>query len=538
MLITYSFIHALSIRSLPWESGYSSLLFKFSCLLVPFTGARRGLSAILRCDVLIRDEFEAAGRSGALCMVVRNYKWRPHKGDRISGCSVAYCDGIKELGKKSTGLTLCSLRDKIAEKTNPGKAESAVSITSTELSDQLTIQIKSPYIADQPTTFLGKVFIFLFQSWSSRIRPVEQLVLEHNSVGIYGAHSLTEGYSLCIVPQNVKVYPNWKSPTNSKQTSHIKLNADYSIPRILFAMSQTLVGAVTVYQSRGSQLNTFGYAAFGLTVVPYIVMSIINSFACLVSREYHNLFLVHSDVLDEMLARGGIAEGVIGTVTPPPVEFSTGDMERAMTLVEPHSGIEVGFEGATEDSNEATICTAIFDQETSEKSNRPVGPTFDPWDKKVLGKKALQIEKGFVPWKDYAFQKPHCPSPTDIGQSALIVPSHEPLSLTKQLSVQYILNTIVVFLFVAAVVTPYITIAVLTHFKAGVSNGSQRSYTMTWLVWGMLNSFFIADVEKYSYRKNQYWIILLAFVTYGSNAVGGLVTVAQEMIDFGYCTYI
>lgn len=70
--------------------------------------------------------------------------------------------------------------------------------------------------------------------------------------------------------------------------------SNYNLVKTLVAFVQTLYAASTLYRARGNQIDTFGYAAFGLTVTPYIMMSIMNLCASLLCPEYTSMLLVES----------------------------------------------------------------------------------------------------------------------------------------------------------------------------------------------------------------------------------------------------
>ena len=79
------------------------------------------------------------------------------------------------------------------------------------------------------------------------------------------------------------------------------LSCSYSFSRALVAVVQTIFASVTLYRTKGDQLQHYGYAAFGLTVVPYLVMSIVNLISTIVTPDYPTVYLVRSDIMDEAL---------------------------------------------------------------------------------------------------------------------------------------------------------------------------------------------------------------------------------------------
>jgi hypothetical protein len=54
------------------------------------------------------------------------------------------------------------------------------------------------------------------------------------------------------------------------------LSSSYSLSKALVAIFQTLWASFTLRRSRGNKTDVYGYAAFGLTVAPYLVMSMVN----------------------------------------------------------------------------------------------------------------------------------------------------------------------------------------------------------------------------------------------------------------------
>ena len=60
----------------------------------------------------------------------------------------------------------------------------------------------------------------------------------------------------------------------------------------MVSIVQVLLASATLYETRGDQFNQYGYAAFGLTVIPYIVMSIVNLLGNLLTPDFPTLYLV------------------------------------------------------------------------------------------------------------------------------------------------------------------------------------------------------------------------------------------------------
>lgn len=69
-----------------------------------------------------------------------------------------------------------------------------------------------------------------------------------------------------------------------------------SIIQLLFACS-------TLYKTKGDQIELFGYAAFGLTVIMYAWMSLLNLVGTLICPQYPSCFLVESQTFRDLRAR-------------------------------------------------------------------------------------------------------------------------------------------------------------------------------------------------------------------------------------------
>ena len=64
------------------------------------------------------------------------------------------------------------------------------------------------------------------------------------------------------------------------------------------------------------QIDRYGYGAFGLSVVPYVFMSVVNIVASLLSPEFPTMYLVHTPDMDNARSKGGSFEGLVGSLVP------------------------------------------------------------------------------------------------------------------------------------------------------------------------------------------------------------------------------
>ncbi|KAK0724051.1 hypothetical protein B0H67DRAFT_99024 [Lasiosphaeris hirsuta] len=87
-------------------------------------------------------------------------------------------------------------------------------------------------------------------------------------------------------------------PYKSNHLNDVSIGSTYNIPKALFGVFQSIAAGITLYRARGDQLDRFGYAAFGLSVAPYITMSAANLLGSVVCPEYPSMYLVHTTDMD------------------------------------------------------------------------------------------------------------------------------------------------------------------------------------------------------------------------------------------------
>ena len=124
---------------------------------------------------------------------------------------------------------------------------------------------------------------------------------------------LERGYHLAVVPRSCTVIPESSS-------DKIIISTSYNPLSIIAAIFQALYASLTLYETRGDQLTRYGYAAFGLTVAPYLVMSIVNLFGCLATPTYDTMYLVRSKALGELEYKSNrkpYFDGNVGKISEP-----------------------------------------------------------------------------------------------------------------------------------------------------------------------------------------------------------------------------
>ncbi|OLN98028.1 hypothetical protein CCHL11_06840 [Colletotrichum chlorophyti] len=250
---TNYFVHALTLPSRPGESVLETCFTVTTALFLPSTGSLRAARWLLsHAGTVRRDELSRAVRAGALCMVV----------DETERSKVSWIEA--------------SLRRMNFQRP------------------------RSWYDTSTPSWY------------RSCFRGAGRWV--HSSRTIHGTCVLPQGFILVEVPVGTPLKPPPDSGANYLDRSNIQLGSTYNIPKALFALGQAVWGATTLYRTQGDQLERYGYAAFGVTVAPYVFMSLVNLMALLVTPEYNCIYLVHTPDLDKARRHGGRFSGLIASV--------------------------------------------------------------------------------------------------------------------------------------------------------------------------------------------------------------------------------
>ncbi|KAF8879455.1 hypothetical protein BD779DRAFT_1150013 [Infundibulicybe gibba] len=139
---------------------------------------------------------------------------------------------------------------------------------------------------------------------------------------IHGFHRLRPGYLFAPVPHDTLV-SNIPGATQSSTGSKMNICSVYDFVQVAAALAQSVYATITLYNSRGDQINRYGYAAFSLTVAPYALMSVINLIGGLLTSTYPTVYLVRSSIMKEAESRGAYFDGVIGRIEEDPTLASS-----------------------------------------------------------------------------------------------------------------------------------------------------------------------------------------------------------------------
>lgn len=534
-------LHALSVRSLPGENAIASTAYKICSLLVPYTGVRRGLCLILRASNFAGNDLQSAARANALCMVIRSPEWRPRDGQVIEGCEVVPPEKTKKKrncwwrlshgqlssceGSEKNGLHVITTLD--------SKYSEDAKVPGPEPGNEVTLKTTDLYSCPTPRNLVDKLTRVLIETQRFQTRPPTSNIVDHANVKIHGVCQLAPGYALSYVPEDVKIYSHikqYRTVSISRllglnHTPAIKLASTHDVPRILFSIIQTVSGAYAMYRARGSQIDQYGYAAFGLTVLPYMMVSIVNFIGSLLSSEYETVYLVHSSILDEMRTRGGLCDGVVGTLERPShqqfvyVEGETDVKLQGSKMQFTHSPGELHCHEVAEGLPKVEL-------QISER-NHPVPP-----------KEVWLADSWARQWRERRERRTNKTQGEEQGptNSLLCVPSHSGFTHLSPLWYQSILNVLSLILLILALSLPYVIITILSGWRLGSkSTPTQRTFTLNWLICGQLQGYAVSYIEAVNGKGKVMKSFIIIFMSYGCYCAMGLTAVAQEMVEFGTC---
>ena len=375
------------------------------------------------------------------------------------------------------------------------------------------------------------------------------------STAIHGIVRLPDGYGLAYIPKDAVLQPI-KATARSKGAYKDDITCSYSFSKALFAVVQALYASVTLYESRGDQIDRYGYAAFGLTVVPYVVMSIINLISAAVNPEYASLYLVASDTMDEAISRGGEFHGIIGRL-----ESEEIDADPARTVL-----FSASYEKDSENSPEYLKCHVPSHPEDS-KSDGPEEVQIQITDgisEVVRPNMMRHRQKG----QGFAFE-----SVVDFHTSFISIPSCHNFKRTTpganslsfddpaffdllypKKSVTIIVPKLFTFMLtinnpafelfrlaptVCGVVVGAISIAIIggiSHFDKGGSSLAQRVWTMTWLAVGIVFGAVASEATPFNAKTAlSMLLMMLQNLLFAAPAIGGFVVVSQMLRGYGSC---
>lgn len=345
-----------------------------------------------------------------------------------------------------------------------------------------------------------------------------------NGRKIHGLCCLPPGYELAIIHSESAVLElnddknsesqtaRSKTPTAIESGSSVKsdISWSYSFAKGLLAIFQAMYACATLYETRGDQIERYGYSAFGLTVAPYLVMSIINLIGTVLTPDYSTAFMVESEIMEEARQREGAffggAVGKLESNRPDTRSFN------ATFKVDDQTRTVLEITDGSENAEGTPQMSAPLGNSTDESRIIILPACHD------ASKDACRVRDLFVS--------------ADTKLSSILT----------FLAINMKLSSILTYLAIAVGLVSVGINGVLSHFRPGESSHDQRVLTMTWLAigiaYGPSMAIFEPIITSVTLSRGWAWAgcfrFLIVFI-YCAPAMGGFVVVGQMLMSYGHC---
>ena len=128
---------------------------------------------------------------------------------------------------------------------------------------------------------------------------------------VHGVCRLPPGFALSIVDPNSIVL-------ELKDDDHFQIGSSYSLFKGLAAIAHLVSTSILLYKTQGDQFRRYRLSAFGLIVIPYSFMSLVNLMGSILTPDYPALYMVKTEIMIEAERREGACfEGVVGRLGDP-----------------------------------------------------------------------------------------------------------------------------------------------------------------------------------------------------------------------------
>ncbi|CZR56266.1 uncharacterized protein PAC_06154 [Phialocephala subalpina] len=291
--------HAVTTRSLPGEGNSSVAMTVVIALFFPAAGAFRGILGIVSLAIFRSNDLEKAARAGALCMVIRTPEWKPQDRDKLHNTILRL--PLPESSSKNHNIDKNWLAGQVAASL---QEEDPIGTNTTEPTQKTTRLV----MYDPP--------------WREpALRGMLEDDLSESGFRIHGSYNVPPGYTLSRVPRRATFI---ESGVRLQTTQTARLSYNYSLVKILVSLGQAIYAIFTLYRARGDQISQFGYAAFGLTVAPYAIVSVLNLLGSLLCPEFPAIYMVESSIMEEARLRGDeyVFKGTVGKLDEDMIQMS------------------------------------------------------------------------------------------------------------------------------------------------------------------------------------------------------------------------
>ncbi|KAF2178075.1 hypothetical protein K469DRAFT_719226 [Zopfia rhizophila CBS 207.26] len=506
--------HVATVKSYPAETMTELSVAVILALFFPSSGIIRALDSIFRHSRLKNtNDLQKAARAGALCMVVRTRAWPPKPGDLIRDVEIketaAQIPTTPATSRVQSTESCDDMRESLIQNNDNGEIE----MHPTLQAGYSTVIGMGLGRAPEGYSFTVNVPSWLDENLRTSLTTRR---IAKRGCKIHGVYSIPPGYEFAYVPSDTVVYTE-STNLDRSSTHKIEISSAYSVAKSVISVAQTIYAAITLYRARGNQIELYGYAAFGLTVTPYIIMSILNLLGQLATPDYPTFYMVHSEEMDEARRRGAYFDGVVGSLSIP-------SNSTVPWIVE-------------EISNSTDL---ILRQGDTPANGNPINTFSTSEIPMTIRISIIQTAYEFRIPSCSRFDRKSPPKDCDwsLSDKQRQIKSRGLLIFWAPLAFGFI---------------PLLIIGLLSRFRKGRSTTFQRAWIMSWLVVGMIMggmsnrmSAVLIPPHKKSIKSfilfRSYFGRVLKFVAlFGIclvPAIGGIVVVGQMISNYGSCIRI
>jgi hypothetical protein len=117
----------------------------------------------------------------------------------------------------------------------------------------------------------------------------------------------------------------------------LELSQSSNMASTFVALMQLLYAGYKLGRGTGDGFERYGYSAYVLTVVPYLIMSFVNLVGNLATPIYPSIYLIGTPAMDEAQRRGYVLEGHIGCISHESLLDSDAGEQQGYTVMPCHA---------------------------------------------------------------------------------------------------------------------------------------------------------------------------------------------------------